>query len=309
MSLNSGVSTNTVKTALDEVFMQSYDGDQAPEEARASDSVIFQQESSDKSAEIMEVFAGVGKWETRAELQDVPSDNPSVDDQKTFTISNYAKSVDISKNFFDDDMHSTVSRMIKDMGEMARISQDDTAMSLFRNSFTTETTVDGQAWFSDSHTNRNGDTVDNLETGVLTEASLETLIISLREQLNQRGVVRGANPHCLLVPPALYKDASEILESELRSATADNDMNVYSAKYGIFLKQSPYLGAAAGGSDTAAFLLGRNHSAYRFVRQGIGTDLVSYEYQRNNAYIYKGEYRETLGALTYEGAVATNGTV
>jgi len=180
-------------------------------------------------------------------------------------------------------------------------------MSVYRLGFTTALTADGAALFSDTHTNLNGDTVDNLETGALSESMLNTMITKLMEQKDQAGVIRGHMPNCLLVPPKLFKTAVEITDSELRSGTGNNDLNVYSAKYGIYVKQSPYLGAAAGGSDTAFFLLAKNHQVHRFMRQDLVTSLINWDLQRNNNYIYKGEFREVIGAMTYEGSVASTG--
>jgi hypothetical protein len=76
---------------------------------------------------------------------------------------------------------------------------------------------------------------------------------------------------------------------------------------GLQIFQSPFLGAAQGGSDTAWFLLSRNHSLYRWVRQALNLDLVDYKTQRNNNYIYKGEYREVVGAISYEGLCGSTG--
>jgi len=287
MSLSSGLNPNVVKVDLDSVFYSEFEAAPGPQVANASDASVFRQSSVDNAAKQMEVFKGVGLWDQRAEEQDVPTDTPRVDDKATYSVLNFAKSVDITKNFFDDEMHDVVANTIRDFGEMARITQDDSAMDSYRKSFTTFLTSDGVALFSDSHVNIAGDTIDNLETAALSETSLETMIVSLGEQKNQAGIVRGHEAKTLLVPMALYKDAAEILDSELRQGTGNNDMNVYSDKYGIVLKQSPRLGAAAGGSDTAHFLLGRNHSVHRWVRQGVVTSLLDWKLQRNNNYIYK----------------------
>lgn len=205
-------------------------------------------------------------------------------------------------------MHDVVKNMMVEFGEKARITQDFTAMSIFRLGFTTTLCADGVAFFSNSHTNLAGGTVDNLLTAALSESSLNTAITMLMEQKDQADVVRGHQPYCLLVPPALFKSACEITESELQADTANNNINVYSTKYGIYVKQSPYLGAAnTGGSDTAWFLLAKNHQVHRWVRQSLTTNLIPWELQRNNNYIYKGEYREVYGAVTYEGAVGSTG--
>lgn len=308
MSLSSNMNPAVVQTELDLVFKQEFEAHPGPQVATARDEIVFKQRSVDNAAVILEVFKGVGLWATRGEEEDVPTDVTRADDKTTYSVFNYAKSMDITKNFFDDEMHSMVSASIRDFADMARLSQDDTAMSQYRLGFTTNLTSDGAALYSASHANINGDTIDNLETAALTESSLETLLVSLAEQKNQAGVIRGHEGNCLLVPIALFKEASQILDSELRQGTADNDANVYSDKYGIFLKQSPRLGAANGGSDTAHFMVSRHHSVYRWERQGITTALIDWKLQRNNNYIYKGEYRETYGAVTYEGTVASNGT-
>jgi len=144
---------------------------------------------------------------------------------------------------------------------------------------------------------------------VFSEANFNTAIVGLVEQKDQAGVVMGQMPETLFVPPKLFKTACEVLKSELRSGTADNDINVYSSQYGINIATSNRLGLVAGGSDTAWFLLGRNHSVTRYVRAGVATDLIPYQYQRNNVYIYKGEFREVVGAQDYAGFYGSDGTV
>jgi len=305
--MDSQINSNVVKTALDKVFYQEFDGEKQPGYADATTSAIFRQDTIDRAAVIQEVFSGSGLWETRGELQDVPAGQARVANTKTDNVVNYAKSIDISKNFFDDNMHGVYEGMVRDMGRNAKKTRDNNAFALFRNGFTTALTADGAAIFSDSHTTISGATVDNKLALSLTEANLNTAIIMLGEQKAQDGTLEGAMPKVLLVPLALYKTACEITESEYRSGTGNNDMNVYSDKYGIMVMTSRYLGAAAGGSDTAWFLLGDTHGITRYVRQPVTTDLVDYKYQRNNNYIYKGEFREVVSVADYAGLVGSTG--
>jgi len=304
--LKQGTSPNVVKTALDGLFMAKFSEMPGPQIATADSPEVFNQESTDRAAVILETFKGPGLWTARAEDANVNADTALAGDQKTYTVSNYANSVDISKRFFDDDQHMAVKKMMEKMGNGARITKNRNAMAIFRNATTTTLTGDGAALGSNTHTNLNGDTVDNLLSTAFGEAALETAIVALLEQLNQEGLVSGHEAGCLLVPPALYKDAVEVTESELRSGTAHNDVNVYSSKYGIVVKQSHHLGTADGGSDTFWALLGKDHSINRFKRQDIDTNLVSHEYQRNNNYIYKGEFREVYGVQSYEGVIIGN---
>lgn len=307
-SLNSSLNPNVVKTALDDVFYQEFEVGMGPGLATAETPEIFKQDSADSSAVIMEVFKGTGLWGEKPEEKDVPQATPRVTNQITFTVTEFAQSVDIPKNFFDDNKHGVYENMVRDMAETGRITRDNNAFAVYRNAFTTSLTADGVALVDDSHTTISGVTVDNELSGALTTTTLNNAIVALAEQKAQDGTIRGSQPQALLVPAAEFKNASEIVESELIADSADNALNVYSSKYGIKVFWSPYLGAAAGGSDTAWFLLARNHSVTRWVRQGIETDLVDYKFQRNNNYIYKASFREVVGAVDYAGIVGALGT-
>lgn len=306
---NSSLAPNVVKTAIDMVFDAEYGYESQPGIATA-ESPCFIQDTTDRAAVIVEQFMGPGYFEARGETEELAAASGRVGNQKTFSVINYSKQLDISKNLMDDDQHSTIEMMIKKFARNARMTRDKNAFSAYNLGFTTVLTNDSVALFSNAHITLSGDTVDNLETGVLSEANLNTSFISLMNQKTQDGTLGGHVPAILLVPTALFKTAVEITKSELRSGTANNDMNYYSQIYpGLQVYHSPFLGASFGGSNTAWFLLSKDHSMYRWVRQAITTDLVDYKFQRNNNYIYKAEYREVVGPISFEGMVGSSGTV
>jgi len=187
-------------------------------------------------------------------------------------------------------------------------TRNKNAMNAYRSGFTTFQTNDNVALFADNHKTLNGDTIDNKGTAALSETSLFDATVILSEMKAQDGEIAGCVPKVLLVCPKLFKLACEITKSTLRSNTPNNDMNIfYSDLYNIEVRQSNFLGAASGGSDTAWFLLGDTHSITRWVREDIWTDVIDYKYQRNNNYIYKGGYREVVGAMDYVGAYGSTG--
>lgn len=308
MSFSSALNPNVVKTALDDVFNPTFNGSQQPNLATAETSAVFKQDTADSSAVIMELFGGSGAWEQTVEEQNLPEGTPRITNIKTFSVVKFAKSIKIPKEFFDDNKHSSYEKMVENFARRAKTTRDKNAFAIYRNAFTTSLTSDGAALVSDTHTNINGDTVDNKLTAALNEIPLNDAIVRLGEMKAQDGEIDGHMPATLLVPMALYKTACEITESELRSGTADNDMNVYSDKYGIKIYTSPYLGAAAGGSDTAWFLLSDTHSITRWVRESVNTNLVNFDISENDVYTYKGRFREVVGAMSYEGVVGSTGT-
>ena len=309
MSINSNTSSNVVRTALDKVFFTEFDVEQNPGFADATDDMIFRQEGTDRAAVITEQYMGPGYFEETNEEEDLAGGSPKVGNQKTSTVLKYTKAVDVPKNFFDDDLHTVVSRMVQDIARVGRVTRDQNAFAVYRNGFTTQLSNDGVALFSNSHTTLGGDTVDNLETAALADTSLNTAMVRLQEQKTQDGTFGGHTPACLLVPNTLFKTAVEITKSTVKTGASNDTLNYYSEYYpGLMVKTSRHLGAAAGGSDTAWFLLSRNHGIYRWEREAINTDLVGYEYSRNDNYVYKARYREVVDSITWEGAVASNGT-
>lgn len=303
-SASNKLNPSVVQTALDKVFFQAFDGPMNPGWINAESSLVFRQDTMDNAAVVQQVFRGTGLWEKREEEQDVPSATPFIGNTITYIPSNYSQSIDITKNFFDDNMHGVYEAMIRDMAETGRLTREQNAFAVFNNGFTTSLTADGSALFADAHPLLGGGTVDNKMTAVLSETSLNDAIILLAKQKAQDGTIRGQLARTLLVPIELYKKAVEITESELRSNTPNNDINVYSSKYGINVVTSPYLT-----STTAWFLLGANHTVTRWVRQPVQTALIDWRFQRNNNYIYKGEFREVIGAVDYVGIVGSDGTV
>jgi hypothetical protein len=198
--------------------------------------------------------------------------------------------------------------MVQKFAVNARSTRDKNAFGVYRNAFTTQLTADGAAFISASHTTITGLTVSNAVTGspALTPTGLNTAIVQMLQTVSQDGVIMGEQPAYLLVASANYKNACEIVGSTLVSNSANNAINVYSSTYNISVFHSPYLSTAQGGSDTAWFLLSRNHGVTRYIRQEITTDLVDYSYSTNNNYVYKGMFRETYGVTDYVGAVGSN---
>lgn len=204
-------------------------------------------------------------------------------------------------------MHNVWSEDVKNFALMARVTQDDNAFALFRNAFTTTLTADGVAFISASHPLIGGGTASNLITGALSDTTLNNGIVALREQKNQAGVILGGVPTILLVPAKLFKYAMQLTESALVADNANNAMNVYRSAYGITVYTSPYLGAEAGGSDTAWFLMTPQHSVSRLVRQGIETALRPWQMSNNRTYFYQGNFREAVFVPDYAGAVGSTG--
>lgn len=156
---------------------------------------------------------------------------------------------------------------------------------IFNNGFATTTTKngiklalygDGKALFSTSHPRVDGGSAQSnaSATGItLTESNLEVGRLALIKQLQDDGnPLMMAGQIYLVVPTALEKTAKIITGSDLRSGTANNDLNVYNGG-SINVACSRWLDSDLGGSDTAWFLIAASVARLMFVlRQGLSMD-------------------------------------
>jgi len=304
--LTSALNPNVVKTALDDVFMAEWDFRSGPAFADANDSDVFDQQTSSKASETLEEFKGSGYWTARSETAVASEGQPMAVYSSTATHDALSRGIEISKHFMDDDQHSMWTKTMRDFAENGRVTRDKEAFELYRTGFTT-TYGDSQYLFDSDHPITGG-TQSNKGTVKLSEANFETALIALQEMKGRDGVVKGSVARTLLVPTYLFKKACIILESEMRSGTADNDANVYSSKYNIIIKQTPWIGTAGGGSDDYWFLLARNHGIIRFLREDINTNLIPWQQRENRCYYYSGEFRQSTLAMSYVGAWGSDGT-
>ena len=85
---------------------------------------------------------------------------------------------------------------------------------------------DGKELCATDHGSLVGNQSNELATAAdLSEASLEDLTINIMDAKNSKGLQIALQPQCLIIPTALSYEAQRILNSSLRSGTADNDLN------------------------------------------------------------------------------------
>lgn len=311
MSLKASTSPNVAHTALDFVFYQKFNDYEKAKQvglATSSDEKCFKQDSASGDKVIYDQFSGVGYLAQRTnEEAEVASYSPRVTNNVSLSVLEFAQAVDVPRNFMMDEKHGVIKENVVQMARAARISQDNYNFDRWALGFTTVVTNDAVAAFSNSHTAIDGTTVDNLETGVLTAANLETLIISLQRQKDQAGKLGYHHASLLLVPANLLKEACEVVDSELLAGTGNNNINYLSRKFpGLEVKYSPFLDDT---STTAYFLAGGDHSFKRWVREGVNTNYINWNISKNRVGSYQVAFREVTNPISFEGIAASNGTV
>lgn len=296
-----------VRTELDRIFYQKFQWDTSfPSLATAETAALFKPMQIDRAAYVEEVFMGSPLYANISEVQNVPATTPMAGNKLTTYVQDYGQAKDISKDFFDDNMHGMYAKIIEDMAIKARVTQTSNAFGVFRGAFTTTLCADGAALIA-SRTLLNGSTYTNVVSGALSVSTLNDALVLLAQQPDQAGVIMGNQAKYLVVPQALFTHATQITDSALVADSGNNNINVYRSAFGITIYTSPYLGANAGGSDTAWFLLSENHTVTRIIRQGIQTFLRDWGYSTNRTYNYQANFRETCYAVDFQGIVGSLG--
>lgn len=310
LTQDSGPNLILVKTALDKLLDEATIEMAVTGKAVATDPLVFTQDTATNAAVVTSLIGGGGYfYKTTDDVAPTKDANVSAPAPKTTLIAQFKKNLPISRTFMADQQQSAVAKSVRQQALTWRASQDQNAFAIYANGFVTtyNTTIDGVALFSNSHVNQNGDTVDNLETGVLSDTNLNIMVNSLRTQLSQTGVIVGYEPKFLLTPSLLHQTGMATAKSVLRAGTGNNDLNYWSEMYpGMKVVYSPFLDST---STTAYFLGSSTHGVYRFEREAFFTDLVDWKTQENDEYIYKMRAREEVDCIEYSGLVGSNGTV
>ena len=147
---------------------------------------------------------------------------------KRYTHIAYALGYIVTKEELDDSQYEQVSRRrSKRLAFSMRQTKEVVSANVLNRAFSsTYTGGDGSALSVTSHATNTGNQSNVLATTAdFSEASLEDLIIQIRQATNDRGLRIALRPMKLIIPVNTQFDAQRTLKSELRVDTANNDIN------------------------------------------------------------------------------------
>lgn len=198
---------------------------------------IFHVNTSDKQDERDSAVSGFGYMVETDEGEQITYEDPVQMYDKRYVHKKYTKGFKISQEMYEDDLYNVMNKKPDALAVSANRTAESHAASVFNNAFSTSYTGgDGVPLCSTKHPRADGGTAQSnaSATGItLTEANLETGDLAMKGQLDDKGMKIMAKADKLLVPDELDKEARIITESTQRSATADNDVNVYRGRFQV----------------------------------------------------------------------------
>ena len=305
---NTHVSENFGKLlypGLRKIFFETYD--EIPEQFPK----IFNVETSNSATETDHGMGAFGDWEERTdELSPVAYAKIQDGGEVTYKHKAFTKGFMISRELNDDEKYGQMKKMAKALARAGRAKVEKDAITVLTKGFKSDAGAfkgrDGKELFHEAHTLVDSSkTCSNLLEGPLNEANLKKAIQMMASQLDEAGNLIQMKATKLIVPPALEDTALRLLHSSQLPGTELNDTNEY-LKNRLQVVVMDYLGATAGGSDTAWFLQdGTRHELNFFWR--VKPEFKNEEDFDTFVAKYRGYMRYSYGFSDWRGMVGSKG--
>ena len=190
---------------------------------------IYESETSERSFEEETKLSGFGAAPVKAEGSAIAYDNAQEAWTTRYNHETIAMGFSITEEAVEDNLYDSLSaRYTKALARAMAYTKQVKAAAVLNNGFSASYKGgDNVALFSTSHPLVGGGVNSNTPAAQvdLNETSLEAAIIQIAAWTDERGLLIAAKPRKLIVPPALMFVAKRILDTDLRVATADNDLN------------------------------------------------------------------------------------
>jgi hypothetical protein len=190
---------------------------------------IFESESSDRSFEEEVKLSGFSAAPVKGEGSAIEYDNAQEAWTARYTNETIAMGFSITEEAIEDNLYGSLSaRYTKALARAMAYTKQVKGATILNNAFTAGNTYgDGQTLCSTAHPLVSGGVNSNRPAigSDLNETSLEAAVIQIAGWTDERGLLIASQPKKLVIPPALQFVATRLLETELRVATADNDIN------------------------------------------------------------------------------------
>ena len=234
MAMNRASFAKMLEPGLNTLFGLEYDSYPAEYEA------VFESNTSQKAFEEDVLLAGFGNAPTKSEGSAVSYDAASQQWTARYQHETIALAFSITEEAEEDGQYGSIaSRYTKALARSMASTKEIKAANIL-NTATTANGGDGAPLLSAAHPTQAGNQSNILATPAdLSEVSLEAILIQIADMKDDRGLRVAAQGTQLIIPTAYTFVAERLLESQLRTATADNDINAI--RQGGYLPQGYHI--------------------------------------------------------------------
>lgn len=179
-------------------------------------------------------LAGMGQASIKGEGSAISYDSLDQEFNKRWAVYTMVKAARATMESLDDNVYDDIlPRIAKEIAKSLVYTKDVKRAAIFNNAITSgETGPDGKVLIATDHPLQAGGTSSNRAAtdADFSEDALEQMIIIVDNFLNPDGLKSMYSSKYLVVPTELQFEACRVLETKLRTGTADNDINAINKK-------------------------------------------------------------------------------
>ena len=300
MAMNRAQFAKMLEPGLNTLFGLEYDS-YPPEYAQ-----VFSSNSSNKAYEEDVLLQGFGSAPTKDEGASVSYDTGSQQWTARYQHETIALAFSITEEAEEDGQYGSIaSRYTKALARSMASTKEIKAANVLNDAQTAGVTGgDGVVLLSASHPTTNGNQSNVLATAAdLSETSLESILIQISDMKDDRGLRIAAQGTQLIIPTAYTFVAERLLESQLRTGTADNDINAI--KSGGYLPKGYHIMRRLSDSDAFFVQTDVPDGLKMFQRSPLKKGMEG-DFETGNVR-YKVRERYSFGATDWRGIFGTEG--
>lgn len=186
---------------------------------------LFEVENSDRAFEEEVMFTGFATAPVKGEGSAVSYDTAQETYVSRYTNETVALAFAVTEEAMEDNLYDTFAKLrARGLARAMANTKQVKAADVFNNGFNSSYAGgDGQPFFSASHpTIGDGNQSNSLGATDLSEASLESALITISKAKDDRGILIGAQARSLHVPSDLAFTADQILNSTMSTTIGVN---------------------------------------------------------------------------------------
>jgi len=194
-------------------------------------SKIANEETSERAWEEDLEVAGLRSMPVKPEGRGIQYQDLLQGGKKRYTHLTYGLGFRVTLEMMEDDLYNVMKKNTRELAKAARNAREVAFFNMLNNAFTTEFGFpkfgNNESLIATTHTKMGGGTGSNRATtdADLSPTSLEAAIISFESLSDEMDIPVVIKPKLLLCGPQLKMTAREILGSEFRPYTSNNEIN------------------------------------------------------------------------------------
>jgi hypothetical protein len=298
MAMNRAQFAKMLEPGLNTLFGLEYDS--YPPEYSA----VFSANNSQKAYEEDVLLEGFGAAPVKNEGASVSYDSASQQWTARYQHETVALAFSITEEAEEDGLYGSIAaRYAKALARSMASTKEIKAANVLNNA-TSTSGGDGVSLLNTAHPTRSGNQSNTLATAAdLSETSLEQILIQIADMKDDRGLRIAAQGQMLVIPTAYSFVAERLLESQLRTGTADNDINAI--RSGGYLPKGYHVMRRLTDSDSFFVLTDVPDGLKHFQRSALKKGMEG-DFETGNVR-YKVRERYSFGVTDWRGIFGTEG--